>query len=493
MRRIRLLSLVLFISSYLCACTGGGSGVGTGSGSGGGGGTTGSSNIGDNNTSSSSGGAASTNGAAPNSSSTAGSTTQPSVDTGLGGMGSTSTGGGSGGGGGGGGGGDQRPVAISVSPGDTAGTPRDARLFNGTTDSFGNAALGVTVANTTSFQVVVSSSGTEISAGLLNPSRNAAVVLRSGGSGPQQTYAVFPSANVNTMPYPTNGSDSPVIDGLYEEDLLFQHNNVASPNTAFSGVLIAKHDNDIHNGTLRVNVYLVGTEVTDSINQLPINQAIDIWRQIYANANIVLDVTKIDLPEGTGGGSGTLPSVLSGSTFYRDNALAHGEYALNLFIGNSLTDAGGTAGLLGISSSIPGPSTSDSVDGVFATVKNVVAVDITEHDFAINNAPPDGVISGIEVNRLAETMAHESGHYLGLFHPVECNDELCASGGFRTGDLLNDTADCSSSATCLASGVYRDLMFPTPPGALSRDEIDTPQENLTNSQTTVLNLQVMVD
>ena len=54
---------------------------------------------------------------------------------------------------------------------------------------------------------------------------------------------------------------------------------------------------------------------------------------------------------------------------------------------------------------------------------------------------------------MGETMAHEVGHFMGLFHPVEQT--------FDRWDACDDTPNCASAAEC--EGVLgNNLMYPAP-------------------------------
>jgi hypothetical protein len=67
------------------------------------------------------------------------------------------------------------------------------------------------------------------------------------------------------------------------------------------------------------------------------------------------------------------------------------------------------------------------------------------------HAGVDGVFDLNEVSFLATTMAHEVGHYAGLFHPVEI--------GWTYWDPLADTPDCTSESNCV-NRLGTNLMFP---------------------------------
>ena len=82
---------------------------------------------------------------------------------------------------------------------------------------------------------------------------------------------------------------------------------------------------------------------------------------------------------------------------------------------------------------------------------------------------------------MGETMAHEAGHYLGLFHPVETSYALW--------DALDDTPECDDSAAC-AAALGTNLMFPYPVCAFSECE---EQGLLTPKQVGVMHRYVGVD
>jgi hypothetical protein len=56
---------------------------------------------------------------------------------------------------------------------------------------------------------------------------------------------------------------------------------------------------------------------------------------------------------------------------------------------------------------------------------------------------------------LGETMAHELGHYMGLFHPVQFDD----SGNIVYFDVLDDTPECNNYEGCLEA-LAENNMFP---------------------------------
>ena len=66
---------------------------------------------------------------------------------------------------------------------------------------------------------------------------------------------------------------------------------------------------------------------------------------------------------------------------------------------------------------------------------------------------PDALFSDEEVRILGETMAHEVGHLLGLFHPVEIDLDAW--------DALADTPRCERTSRC-ETQLGDNVMFPYP-------------------------------
>lgn len=69
------------------------------------------------------------------------------------------------------------------------------------------------------------------------------------------------------------------------------------------------------------------------------------------------------------------------------------------------------------------------------------------------NAGGDGTFSAEDISVFGETLAHEVGHYTGLFHPVE--------DGWGAWDAIEDTSDCTNTNAC-EDALGPNLMFPYP-------------------------------
>ena len=97
----------------------------------------------------------------------------------------------------------------------------------------------------------------------------------------------------------------------------------------------------------------------------------------------------------------------------------------------------GSLGYYGVAGNIPGPLITTDVSGVVMSW--------------LTHSGRDGVFSEDERRAFGETLAHEVGHYMGLFHPVESD--------YRYWDALSDTPRCEGRQECEES-LGENLMFP---------------------------------
>lgn len=164
--------------------------------------------------------------------------------------------------------------------------------------------------------------------------------------------------------------------------------------------------------TLGVNIAIIGgTEITDA----EIEEAINVVDAIYAGGGAPA-IGAVDLYEVEG------PSVVDAEGTELDDIRAASYDSpdrINIILVSSFTESG----TLGIASGIPAPPFSGT-----ASSGLVIAVD--EHLNA------DG--TALDTQMLGETIAHELGHMMGLFHTTE------AEGGEY--DVIADTARCPDDA-----------------------------------------------
>jgi hypothetical protein len=223
--------------------------------------------------------------------------------------------------------------------------------------------------------------------------------------------------------------------------------------------ILIKDDPDLTSGTLAVTIFYAGDTSEDAEIITATEEAVERWEEIYAEIGISLEVTY------TGWSLGNLdPPGWGSAAEYEAISAASGPRSVNIVIAPTieLWDE-----IYGIAGDIPGPLT--------ATARSAILLSVEVSWGA------DARFSQGEVKLLGETMAHETGHFLGVFHPVEIT--------WNEWDALDDTPICDSETNCLGE-MADHLMFPFPLcGALTCD----PQFKVTEDQTAVLHRSVAVD
>ena len=218
--------------------------------------------------------------------------------------------------------------------------------------------------------------------------------------------------------------------------------------------VLLKRDADFDSGVLRVNIIYAGQTGQDNELVAATEDAVELWRRIYENVGVGLEVTFFDFA-----GSGVLSAPGQGDLDSWDAISSDAPFgAVNLVVLERIAEFDQ---VLGFSGDIPGP--------LVPSGRSAVAVN------ASIAAGPDGEFSAGEVQLLAETMAHEAGHFLGLYHPVETT--------YDSWDALPDTPECPNELNCLQS-LGTNLMFPFP----VCDSVScVPQVDLTPQQGDVAN------
>lgn len=247
-----------------------------------------------------------------------------------------------------------------------------------------------------------------------------------------KTNAGF-SASVLHVNWPVSEADGPLTPGVWTLDARSQH-----VGEAFDGTMMVKSDDDFTRGTLQAEIVFAGSLGDDAELVRGVEAAAAIWRdEVYADAGITLQVT-------TRRWDG--PSVLASPGFgdpeaYQDASADKPVRGVSVLIIERVSDG---VNILGVAGGIPGP--------LVPTDRSVVAIN------ALEAGGRDGAFSAAEERLLAETIAHEVGHYLGLFHPAELPDAL---DRITTWDVLDDTPECTAFDGC-ARVLGTNLMFPTP-------------------------------
>ncbi|HCH66589.1 MAG TPA: hypothetical protein DFR83_27535 [Deltaproteobacteria bacterium] len=214
--------------------------------------------------------------------------------------------------------------------------------------------------------------------------------------------------------------------------------------------LVTKHG-DVGAGQIDINLVVVGGA---GLSQAELDATLDRMDQVWVGGGgpAVGDIALYELD-----GSSLL--YYADSNALRRTALpgAHPQ-AVNLFIIDDYADEPGTLGEAG---GIPGPLGVLGIDGAGV----IVALD--GHRLANGT---------LDVTTMGETMAHEVGHQVGLFHTTEDDGS--------TTESLADTPDCPRSADTNRDGEYtaeecadydgRNFMFWVA-GNFTQDRVSTEQ------------------
>ena len=362
--------------------------------------------------------------------------------------------GGSGGGGGGGG-----PTI-----------PQDEKNFSIglTTDSGGRA--------TTSFQVALGSTKFGVSA-IVNSSEQVRFtrIMSSSGvnllnpNGLELSFADSLSPGINSASVPSRADDPNVVANESYTVEVFVADDSGAAKSGADVTLIVNSDSDanLNTGNLNVNIFYVGDVGQEEGTKQVVSQALNEFRTIFSRqAGINLNVNEFDIS-----GPVVLPQPFTGSDIYQSASSMTTGLGVNIFIAGDIDGGGGQ--ILGLAGGIIAPP--------IPSRRSALAVGV----FA--GAGPNGTFDATEIRLLGETMAHESGHYMGLFHPVDFSGEVASAT-----DPLDDTFACGVFAECLADeSSIRNLMFTTVVSDGSGGFV--PQNELSDQQRSVLNRYIAVD
>jgi hypothetical protein len=216
--------------------------------------------------------------------------------------------------------------------------------------------------------------------------------------------------------------------------------------------VLLKADTDWEAGELYVNLFYAGDVAQDDEMKAAVTEALEYTKEVYSDAGLQLSIeTKV-------WSEGTLPKPGTGSPGEFEALSSESRLrTVNIVVVPSIY---GSEELLGSAGSIPGPLSSTDRSAVLVS--------------AVANAGPDLDYDEVEVRLLGETMAHEIGHYLGLFHPVE--------NSWDRWDALSDTEDCDDLQVC-EDQLGTNVMFPYP---VCENNICEIQDSLTLEQQAVI-------
>ncbi len=239
---------------------------------------------------------------------------------------------------------------------------------------------------------------------------------------------------------------SVTADGYYQGD------------TELQIVAKLKLDDDLDDGALQARVVFCDGLFDDQEVYDGVIGAVERWNEIWGPMGLVVDAS------------------FEASDFYGDLAFpgedtAHEQVAsgadgseITILVGDTID---GSTDYLGVAGGIPGTLTETPRALVVASW--------------LANAGPDGSFNAADIDLFGETLAHEVGHYMGLFHPVEID--------YGYWDALSDTPSCDDQSSC-ESALGDNLMFPYPvcngASCISQDQLSGDQQGVKHRYTGTL-------
>ena len=276
------------------------------------------------------------------------------------------------------------------------------------------------------------------------------------------TYAYWPDI-VATLNWPILNTHTDLSPGTWRVRVTTldanNWNYKSGVSVKFQGLV--SDDANHARGDLRVRITYTGGTDEDPAVVAAVNAAKSQWQDIYAQSGIDVIFSEASYGPDT---SLQAPSYGSGND-YAAISLESPVDTVNLVIVPAFTGSG-MEWTLGLSGGIPGP--------LVSTANSAVAVSAAAH------MGGDLQFDAQEQRIFAETMAHEIGHFIGLFHPVE--------EGYENYDALPDTAECTSANNC-ESSLSSNLMYYI---TVCDGSDCVPQEDLTSDQSGVMNRYVGV-
>lgn len=244
------------------------------------------------------------------------------------------------------------------------------------------------------------------------------------------SMAVFPQYPEVVSNWPVREEDGPITPGTwtFTFGVLDDDTNWAAGGD-LDVTVQRKRDTDLEEGVVHVRIVYAEGVGDDPYVVGGVEAAVEGWREIWQDVGLEL-VERYDNLD--------LDPILDDPAPDNEVILEADEGSdpreLTVVIGERVANSNWTYGVAG---GIPGPLVHSGRSAVILGWLSFAGI--------------DGELDADDVGVFADTLAHETGHFMGLFHPVETS--------FDAYDALGDTEECTRQSAC-ERDLGPNLMYP---------------------------------
>lgn len=332
---------------------------------------------------------------------------------------------------------DPEPAPTGgITPPEPPDAWQETATFAGKTGGDGILEIEVEVAEGVDAFLVSATSPTDF-AGLervFDPDGNLVLNWEDWWDSPNSlTDAFFGWSATVAFNWPVREEDGPLTPGTWIVELYTAKANGAYVGSKLSGTVFTKDDADLTSGEVPVHIVYARGQDTAEVKGA-VEGAVERWREIWATRGLTLAETyhTSDLAKDL-----AFAYTVQGSDEVAALAATLPAGELVLVIGETIDNDEYTYGLAG---GIPGTLEPSAFTWVLVGW--------------LTHAGVNAQFNAEETRIMGETMAHEIGHYTGLYHPVECSYDCDPYW-----DALADTPECVGWEQCELD-MSDNLMFP---------------------------------